>query len=295
MAKPGPAEAVNALRDVLHVTSPPRPATEILVQISLAKGWCSTADGAREAAERWERRFLARLRSDLSESNRLGRFCLHDFNSSSEYMVQGCAFIEAGVDTPQVQEAKRRRSAFGAYVAAAAGVIPDDFEAMCRGILAELGVEDPVVTPHSADEGIDFYGRLSLEGNLKRVTALPGIYRRLGVWMVGQAKHYQAMQSGTPDIRAVVGSIDLARGKAFGSATDKYPDLDIRVCDPVFYLFFTTGDISADGWRLLDQSGVIGMDGQMVAAFLADHAVGQSVGRFDPQEFERWLEGFRPK
>jgi hypothetical protein len=59
--------------------------------------------------------------------------------------------------------------------------------------------------------------------------------------MVGQAKHYQAMQSGTPDIRAVVGSIDLARGKAFGSASDKYPDLYIRVYDPVFYLFFRPG------------------------------------------------------
>jgi hypothetical protein len=294
VAKPGPAEAVKALPLVLEVDSPPRPATTILVEICLAKGWHATTDEAREAAEGWEHRFLTRLRTILSECNRLGRFCLHDFNSSSDYMVQGCAFIEAGVDTPQVQEAKRRRSAFGAYVAAVAGVTPDDFEAMCRGILAELGVEDPVVTPHSADEGIDFYGRLKLEGNLKRVTALPGIYRRLGVWMVGQAKHYQAIQSGTPDIRAVVGSIDLARGKAFGSANDKYPDLDIRVCDPVFYLFFTTGDISTDGWQLLDQSGVIGMDGQMVAAFLADHAVGQSGGRFDPHAFEAWLDGFRP-
>jgi hypothetical protein len=295
MAKPGPAEAVDALPRVLHVTSPPRAVVDVLVEICLVLGWHATSDDAREAAERWQKRFLARLRTELSESNRLGRFCLFDFNSSSDYMVQGCAFIEVGVDTPEVQDGKRRRSEFGAYVAAVAEISPDDFEAMCRGMLAELGVDDPVVTPHSADEGIDFYGRLKLEGNLRHVTALPGIYRRLGVWMVGQAKHYKAMQSGTPDIRAVVGSIDLARGKAFGGTSDKYPDLDIRVCDPVFYLFFTTGDISTDGWRLLEQSGVIGMDGQMVAAFLADHAVGQSGSGFDATEFERWLDTYRPK
>jgi hypothetical protein len=209
-------------------------------------------------------------------------------------MVQGSAFIEVGVDTPDVQDAKRRRSAFAAYVTAVEGISPADFEAMCRGMLAALGVEKPVVTPHSADEGIDFYGRLKLEGNLKIVHALPGIYRRLSVWMVGQAKHYQAMQGGTPDIRAVVGAIDLARGRAFGSATGKYPDLDIRVCDPVFYLFFTSGSISSDGWQLLEQSGVIGMDGPMVAAFLADHDVGRLGDDFDLAEFELWLASFRP-
>jgi hypothetical protein len=209
-------------------------------------------------------------------------------------MVQGSSFIEVGVDSEQVQEAKRHRSAFPKYLVAIQNVSAGDFEAMCRGMLAALGVEEPVVTPHSADEGIDFYGRLSLQGNLEHVAALPGIYRRLRVWMVGQAKHYRAMQSGTPDIRAIVGAVDLVRGKAYGSSTDKYPDLDIRVCDPVFYLFFTTGSISSDGWRLLEQSGVVGMDGQMVAAFLADHGIGRVANDLNAAEFERWIGRFRP-
>jgi Restriction endonuclease len=267
--------------------------TELLVEICVVEGWFSSPDDAREAAERWAARFLTRLRGVLSESNRLGRFCLHDFNSSSDYMVQGCAFIEMGVDTSQLQEAKRRRAAIGDYVVAINNVSPDEFEGMCRGMLAELGVDDPVVTPHSADEGIDFYGRLRLEGRIETVTALPGIYRSLAVWMVGQAKHYDAMQSGTPDIRAIVGAVQLARGKAYGSATDKYPDLKLRVCDPIFYLFFTTGEISSAGWRLLDQSGVIGMDGQMVAAFLADHGVGRVENQFDAGDFDRWLARHR--
>lgn len=294
MANPGPGLAVKCLQDVLSVSSPPRPAREVLVDISVHQGWFSSLAEAHEAAERWEKPFLGRLRDLRSERMRLGRFCLHDFNSSSEYMLQGCAFVEVGVDPPEVQEAKRRRCAFADYVAAIQAVTPDDFEAACRGILAELGVAEPVVTPHSADAGIDFYGRLELEGNLKQVGALPGIYRRLGVWMVGQAKHYDAVQGGTPDIRAVVGSVDLARGKAYGSADDQYPELDIRVCDAVFYLFFTTGSISANGWRLLEDSGVIAMDGEMVAAFLADHGVGCSGHTFDATAFEMWLQRYRP-
>ncbi len=293
MAKPGPAEAVKVIHEAIDVTSPPRAAVDVLVAICVKQGWHATPDEAREDVERWEDRFLSRLRKDLNESHRLGRFCLHDFNSSSPYMIQGCAFIEVGVDPPELQDAKRRRSAFATYVAALQAISADDFEAMCRGMLAALGVQEPVVTRHSADEGIDFYGRLSLEGYLAQVRELPGVYRRLGVWMVGQAKHYRAMQSGTPDIRAVVGAIDLARGKAFGSPRDTYPDLDIRVCDPVFYLFFTTGGISSDGWRLLENSGVIGIDGQMVATFLADHGVGQVNDSFDTAEFEAWIGSYR--
>ena len=155
---------MKVLAKVLQISSPPRSVTDLPVEICVAEAWFSSLDEAREAAERWKARFLARLRSELSESNRLGRFCLRDFNSSSDYMVQGCAFIEVGVDTAQLQEAKRRRATIGDYVAAITKVSPDDFEAMCRGMLAELGVDDPVVTPHLADEGIDFYGRLKLEG-----------------------------------------------------------------------------------------------------------------------------------
>jgi hypothetical protein len=294
MAKHGPALAVQSLHRVMTVLSPPRPAKDLLVEIAVDSSWFPSRAEAEEAAERWEKAFLARLRDLLSERNRLGRFCLHDFNSSSEYMVQGCAFIEAGVDPLEVQEAKKRRGAFAEYVVAIQNVTPDDFEAACRGMLAELGVETPVVTRHSADEGIDFYGRLKLEGNVKRVSALPGFYRRLAVWIVGQAKHYDAVQGGTPDIRAVVGSVNLARGKAYGSAGDQFPDLDIRVCDPVFYLFFTTGSISTNGWRLLESSGVIAMDGEMVATFLADHQVGWSNDAFDAAAFDAWVAQHRP-
>jgi restriction endonuclease Mrr len=152
-------------------------------------------------------------------------------------------------------------------------------------------VERAVVTSYSADEGIDFYGRWPLERHIFPEDIFPTLQRQLSVWMVGQAKHYKATQVSTPDLRGLVGAVTLARGKAFGSGLpDKYQDLNLKPCDPVFCLFFTTGQISSDGWRLLHRSGVVGMDGEMVAAFLADRDIGVKEGSFDAVAFSIWLK-----
>jgi hypothetical protein len=57
----------------------------------------------------------------------------------------------------------------------------------------------------------------------------------------------------------------------------------------VFYLFFTTGRLSSNSWALLERSGVIGMDGEMVSAFLADHSIGIIDSEFSETEFRKWL------
>ena len=65
------------------------------------------------------------------------------------------------------------------------------------------------------------------------------------------------------------------------------------MCDPVFFLFFTTGLISAPSWRLAVKSGIVALDGEMVASFLADHDVGVDGGEFQQARFEDWLEKYR--
>jgi len=123
--------------------------------------------------------------------------------------------------------------------------------------------------------------------------ALPGFYTTLSVWLVGQAKHYKETKVATPDIRELVGSVELARARAFAKPAS-LPNLEMRLCDPVFYLFFTTGKISRDGWALMKASGVVGMDGAMIAAFLADHDVGCSGGTFAASLFEAWVVSYEP-
>lgn len=78
--------------------------------------------------------------------------------------------------------------------------------------------------------------------------------RRLNIWLIGQAKRYKSVQVATPDIRELVGSIELARSHVFAGRQELI-GLNIAPCDPIFYLFFTTGSIGRDGWQLLGEAG----------------------------------------
>ena len=121
------------------------------------------------------------------------------------------------------------------------------------------------------------------------IYSLGGPDRRMSVWLVGQAKRYKAVQVATPDLRELIGSVQLARTRTFVGGGTSLEELRLLPCDPIFYLFFTTGSISADGWQLLEKSGMIGLDGEMVAAFLADNGVGEEAGKFSESTLNAWL------
>jgi len=290
--RPGPSSAKTILKSSIRVDAKPKSAVDWLVEVSITQGWHSNEDEALEAAEKWGDRFLYLLRQELSEFNRIGRFTPFDFNSSSDYLIQGCAFIEPR-DSDEIKEAKRRRSQYSRYAAALTRLSPREFEALCVGLLSVIGVGDLQITPYSADEGIDFYGKLKLERLVFSDSIYSGVQRQLAVWMLGQAKHYSAGQVSTFEIRELVGAVELARGNAYGSVREKYADLHPRVCDPIFYLFFTTGRISLNSWRLITKSGVAAMDGDMIAAFLADQAIGTDDAHvFHEEAFKSWIAKF---
>ncbi|HYG97623.1 MAG TPA: restriction endonuclease [Terriglobales bacterium] len=287
--KRGPALVSKILIAEFEVTAQPRPLVELISETCLGQGWVTTMAEARETAERWLPQVTSSMQREYSELSKTGRFVPFAFNSSSPTYVQGFAFVEPR-DGEEVRAAKQGRAQFKSYAAALEQLTPTEFESLCTGVLAIIGVDEPILTPRSADEGIDFYGRLRLEKHIFTDKPLPGLQRQLGVWLIGQAKHYTKGQVSTPEVRDLVGAVNLAKGHAFGSGEDdKYKNLAVRVCDPVFYLFFTTGRLSANSWTLLERSGVIGMDGQMLSAFLADHAVGVADGRFDEPSFREWL------
>ncbi len=199
-------------------------------------------------------------------------------------MIQGSAFIEPG-DPDDTKNAKRSRAKITDYVSALSNLTPREFETMCAQVLHHMGVKDPVATRYSGDEGIDFFGRLRLDAHVLRTYKFPGVEKQLKVWTIGQAKQHTSGRVSTPEIRDLVGAVELAIGGAYGSAVSPYSDPRLRVCDPIFYLFFTTGQISSNSWRLLERRGVIAMDGEMVAAFLADREVALANGKFDIGQF----------
>jgi len=288
--KPGPQLAKKIfVENLIQIDSPPKSATEWLVEIIQLQGWYTIESEIIETAEKWQGKFLMLLRTELNTLHQFGRFYNYTFNSSSDYMIQGFAYPEPK-DSDRVKQAKTRRTFFKEYTTALKLLHPRDFEALCAGILSVMGVKQPKLTRYSADEGIDFYGKLHLENLLFPNAVFPSIQRQLSIWIIGQAKHYIASQGSTPEIRDLVGAIELAKGRAFGSSDDKFSDLRIRVCDPVFYLFITTGRITGNSWKLLTESGVIGMDGEMVASFLCDHSIGVTSNVFDYKEFYAWIK-----
>ncbi|MGB7208062.1 MAG: hypothetical protein WBD27_05320 [Pyrinomonadaceae bacterium] len=160
--KPGPNSAKQLFLEAIRIDEGPRAAVEWLVSICLEQSWCGDEAEAREKAEKWQEPFLTLLRNEIREYRSVGRFVRFDFNSSSDYYLQGCAFQEPR-DDPGVKEAKSRRSRYEDYRIALRDLTPREFEGLCVGVIGVLGVENPVTTSYSADEGIDFYGRLRLE------------------------------------------------------------------------------------------------------------------------------------
>jgi restriction endonuclease Mrr len=145
------------------------------------------------------------------------------------------------------------------------------------------------VTRASADQGIDFFGRVPIGEILKPAIIDSGVERHFKVWLVGQAKHYRSTQVSTKDIRELVGSVALAKSKVFAGKIDPLASLQMRICDPVVYMFFTTGSITRDARDILNRAGVVAMDGLQLAMFLADHSVGLDGIEFAPATFRAWL------
>lgn len=286
--KPGPVHAARILMGTMDISASPKPGVEWIVDVATQEKWFGDPLAVREKAELWEAAFLSELRRQLRQARRMGKHAVFAFNSSSEYMIQGAAFVEPR-DPDDVKRSKRRAGQYNSYVAALGDLTPRQFEGLCVGVLSELGVEKAVLTQYSADEGIDFFGKLRLEKLMVPPHAVAGIERQLEVWLIGQAKHYKSGVVSTFEVRDLVGAVELAKGKAFGSGDLKYPELSIRACDPVFYVLMTTGRLSAATWRLLDRSGVTGMDGSMVAGFLAEHGTGMKDSKFDRASLMRWL------
>lgn len=289
--RPGPAGAIKLIPKYLKIQSPPIRARDFLIEVCLGEDWETNRDSASERAEAWEKVFLQKARDELSDLNRLGRFSLFSINDSSSYLIQGAALIGPN-DNEEIRKAKEKRARHSIYAEEIGKLTPTDFEGLCAGILKIIGVDRPSLTPMRADEGIDFFGKLSLEQRLIHNPAFTTFTKQMTIWLIGQAKHKLVTQVSTPDLRDLVGSIELLKA---GTHVSRYPQIGehkVRICDPIYYLFFTTGRISADAWKLIDKSGIIGMDGEMISAFLSDQEVGAEDGFFKPEAFRSWVVQF---
>lgn len=229
-----------------------------------------------------------RQREFAAANDYFGYFYHLKINELNEEYVQGACFVQKS-DSPQVAQAKKRRSRFARLAQYIEFLSPEEFEHFCGRILKLIGVRAPVVSKSSGDQGIDFFGRWHLDDNFANANFPSGVERQLRVWLVGQAKKYGTTKIGTDIVRELVGSIELAKAKAFSSNVDEYASLNMAYCDPVFYCLFITGSITSGTANLLTQAGVIFFDRDLLSVFIADNVDETTCSFSTETEFRTWL------
>jgi hypothetical protein len=228
---------------------------------------------ATELADQQFPRVKARLLELVSELEDSEIDPLIRFNPSNPDYIQGPLFIQPR-DPPPVREAKLGRLRAQPVRTSLARLTFDRFEIVSAALLSLLGARDYQQTVRSNDQGIDFFGLISLADLLPADFPFFRFQHALQLWLVGQAKHYPNGKVSAPEIRNLVGAINLARFKEYAAATDLLSKLPLRSCDPVFALFLTTGTYTRDAVRLAENSGVVLRDVNDIAKLLCDQNAG---------------------
>jgi hypothetical protein len=198
-------------------------------------------------------------------------------------------------DDEGIAAAKQHRMQVQELLEAIRALSFSDFEKFCARVLKEIGASFTCITPHRGDEGIDFYGRLSLG----QYQSVPPPFLKLAhdvvLLFAGQAKHYPNRAIKPEILRELIGAVSLARTKTYSAAdTDIFEGLELKPFSPLVTLLFTTGTISAGSARLAETAGIIARSGEQLAVFLADKGIGMEksqagVAVFSNVKFVEWL------
>jgi Restriction endonuclease len=249
---------------------------------------------AAEIAERTApsvARVIAERAAESEEAGIISTLVLLGTTSDS---VAGCCHV-LPTDIPAVVAAKQQRVHAGSLLTEIRALTFDDFEKFGARVLAEIGASFTQVTPRVGDQGIDFYGRLSL-GQYQGGLAPPFIKLSHDVVLLfaGQAKHYPTASVGPEVVRELIGAVSLARTKTFSRTNvDIFPGFDLKPFSPLVTLLFTTGKFTNGAAQLAEAAGIIARSGEQLAVFLADKGVAmrdEGAGTiFDPSKFREWL------
>lgn len=206
--------------------------------------------------------------------------------------VAGSCFVQPS-DAPAVAQAKNNRLSVADVLARIRGLTFAEFERFGAKVLRELGAHKTYVTPHSNDQGIDFYGTLSL-GQLQDAPApFFRLAHDLQVRFAGQAKHYPDAAIGTSVVRELIGAVSLARTKTFSVDKDLFEELELAPMTPLVTVLLTTGRFTSGAIELAEKAGVVARGGDQLAVFLADRGIGMvsvaGVTVFDRARFDAWL------
>ena len=244
-----------------------------------------------EAAETGVARMIAQ-RASFSEQN--GTSPVLALIGVTSNIVAGFCHVLAS-DLSAFAAAKQQRAHAGAILTAMRALSFEQFERFGARILAAIGATDAHVTPHGGDQGIDFYGHLSVGQFQPLPTPFLKLAHDIVISFVGQAKHYPNSSLGPDIVRELIGATALARTKTFSRPDlDMFRNLSLKPFSPLVTLLFTTGKITSGAAELAAAAGIIARSGEQLAVFLADKRVGlidTGAGlEFDQTAFAAWVE-----
>lgn len=208
-----------------------------------------------------------------------------EFNANDPFLIQGNCYVlpDEGVST---KDDKERRANAPELLKAIGDLNPRDFEHLCGVLLQCLAVDVPFVTQSSGDQGVDFFGKADFGKFVRGTSELGPVTENLAVWIVGQAKRYANTKVKTSDLRELVGSVELAKSRISADGGVALTDLEVRLCEPIFYFMVTSGVFTSGSETLLKSAGVAGFNGKRLSILLADHGVGLDSSRvFDRKIF----------
>lgn len=140
--KPGPKKVSEIILNEIELNSKPKDIKEIVLDI-LKKNKNKWKIDPYEKSKIWTKKVRGFLSIHRKEALSSGHQPKIDFNSSSEYMVQGACFIEP-TDSESVQEQKRNRLHWLDYFDALKKLTSEKFEVLCSRVLSLLEVKNPV-------------------------------------------------------------------------------------------------------------------------------------------------------
>lgn len=288
MPKPGGAFAADLLGEYINAEATPLEDVLILEHIIVDRGWEKGSE-ARTLARTWLKAFSARAIKIHNESIKACTFITFTFSPASENHIQGSCYALPN-DSDSVKADKRKRANALPMLEAVRELSPRNFEFLCGLVLRCFGVDFPNVSQSAGDQGVDFYGHAGF-GELISKTTLPGaVEGPIRVWIVGQAKRYRETKVSTADLRELVGSVELSRAKIHSAHDDPLKNLEVRLCDPIFYMMITSGEFTSGSRNLIERSGIIAMDGLQLCQFLSDHGKGGGIDGFDKASFVAEIE-----
>ncbi|NNH58859.1 restriction endonuclease [Rhizobium laguerreae] len=287
-----PKAIVNAMENRLGLTGSPGQLRDAIEKELLASGM-----GAASAAEQVDvlrKKVTAEIKRRWDERVDLGEIAILNLRGDDGEIVFGSSYV-FGDDSDPIKQSKLNRISADEIFGHIRNLTFAQFERFGRSVLRELGSTTAQVTPHAGDQGIDFYGDITVGSLLNADPAILRLMHETKVIVVGQAKHYPTTVIGPAIVRELVGALSLSRTYTYSrDDLDLLNGVELRPFSPVLALLFSTGTFTKGARHLAKRAGLIVFSGWQLAVFLADKGIGivhnGGVAKFEPTAFDAWLE-----